>query len=352
MTHRDACILLTALGLTMSCARAQQPIARNLDKALDEEISVNWSTVPLEKVIGDLRAQTNTNIIVNWPALAKISIPRDAPITLRLKSVPYEAVARSILLVLAPHDAGLNYVVGDNALEITTNADLSKTTAERIFDISPLLTKGAIPETLKTICRSALAAAGERVKDPDPALTIQDGILTATLSRRGEVVIRKMLAMCQSPVKIGPRVSPVPGTAESVREKKTAATIHGMPLDGISASTELNTLRLPGAADRNASLTYFIDDAGIIEIGTTAELAARTLPGVYDLAELLKRRSAKSNAPAAAELDNIVTQLKPCLPAVPSPVLLGQSLVIFAPIPLHRQIATQLQDIYVSPSNQ
>jgi hypothetical protein len=367
--------LFFVAGFTTFAADTAATKPHNIDDAFDAEITVDLQNVPLAHVFDQLRNITQTNLAINWPALAQAKINRDTRVTLRLHDVPYDAVVRSLLRVLAPPESGLNYFVDENALEITTNAALGSALEEHLYEVGPLLEKKmAGPATaeviaqrtaaLQTVLKTALRNAGEPVEGTGRTWAFKDGILAVTTSKRAHGLLHKLLTMIGSPVPIG---ALVPGTAESVRAKKTndalkllADPAGTLPLVSLAGgSSTLNVIVLPGAQAQMGwqpkRLDHLIDETGILEIGTPDEIARRVLPGVYDLSELLRRRSLRAHTSIEQELPSIVAALEaqvhattwgPVGASLNSMTPYAQELIVFAPASVHREIAAALQTMY------
>ncbi len=332
-------------------------VGKTVDKALDEEMTVEWKGEPLDKVVAELREKTGTNLVVNWTALRAAGITRESPVFLRLKDVPYEAVLKSVLRVVATRETGLNYGVGENVVEVTTNAELGKAATDRLYDVTALLKKSGDPEAdstacLKEILRTALAAAGERAEGAERGLAIKDGMLVATVSKRGQGIVQQTLAMLATPMKNGMVVT---GAVESARAKRTSEalkkwmdTAGKLPLGELAAGkTDLNVLVLPGWRAAVAGLDSIVDETGIVEIGTPQELAGRVVAGAYDLTELLRRRVGHTKKPPAEEMAKMKAELK----AGRSEFYLtayGTECVVIAPATVHREIAAKLREMYKS----
>jgi hypothetical protein len=379
MKHQAAPFLLALLA-TASFAAAPPPSSspaatepvKGIDTALETDISVAWDHAPLHQVLDDLRRQTQTNLVVNWPALTAAGITADTPITLHLTIVSYEAVVRSLLRVAAPQSAGLNYLVGGNTLELSTNTAFGNASQEHLYPVAPLLLKkmaGPITQPIitqrATDLQNFLLAALRIANEPVTAqtLSLKDGLLIVTASPRGHALMQRLLTQLGLPTPIG---SLVPGTAESLRAKKTAEALKPLadPATGelplLSLATNnaapVNVLLLPAARSTpHPPLDALIDDAGILEIGTPDELAQRSLPGIYDVSELLRRRSLRNHTTPDEELTKVVADLRSQihpeawgdLPTAFSSITpYAHELLILAPAATHREITAALQAMY------
>ena len=102
---------------------------KNLDHILQDPIQIDADGVTLSDFSRSLADLTQTNVTFNWNALAKSGITRDTLVTLHLKDLPDEQVVRTLRGNSASQrrqPAYANYIVADNTLELTTNAELGK----------------------------------------------------------------------------------------------------------------------------------------------------------------------------------------------------------------------------------
>jgi hypothetical protein len=331
-----AMILVTAMATTPGWAADVPPTAtapaaaateastrpKNLEKALQEEVSFDYANAWLGDVIDGIRDATQTNIAVNWPALAQSGIKRDTPVTLKVSKVTYEQAVRALIEQLPTTRSRANYLVGDNALEITTNAELGKHAVVKIFPIGRLVNisadgkaapeqQAAHGEFLKKIVRMELQRADE---DPDRegrALVVKDDLLVATQSRRGLLYVQQTLWRFAAPVRQGEQA---PGTVMSVAAKKAEQRMNelvgekpgalaALARDAAKVAPELNVVLLPGTA-KAAELDYLVTEGGVVMIGPAADIRGRGMLVVYDLKDLLKRLAFKSRKPAASQPAN------------------------------------------------
>jgi hypothetical protein len=397
--------MLTLLASTVAAqtlpapppATASQPSTRprNLDKALEDEVTFEFKDTRLEDAIATMRQTTQTNIAVNWPALALSGITRDTPVTLRLSKVTYEQAVRSLIEQLPATKSRPNYLVGENALEITTTADLGKQTVPKLFPVGRLLSislagestpeqRAANAEFLRRILHTELRSAGEDVDREGRKLEIKNNLLVAEQSRRGLLYIQQTLWRFSAPVRIGEQV---PGTRMSVQGRKAEQRMNELvgngenrePLIALAkdpgkVAPELNVILLPGThailekdpadATPPPELDYTITEGGVVLIGPAADIRGRIMLVVYDLKDLLKRMAFKNKQkppPSPAELaDSILTQLQAKVPAgrhkgaawgeigkAPSAMARYENLLVVVASPaVHRGVAAGLQELY------
>src|SRR4051812_21938805 len=116
-----AVIATTCLGQTAPATRPTSPMPKNLERTLQDLITLDATATRAGEFIDSLRKITQTNIVINWNALVEAGVPPDTLITIHVKDVSYEAAVRALMDMLpAQKSGGTNFSVGDNTLEITT----------------------------------------------------------------------------------------------------------------------------------------------------------------------------------------------------------------------------------------
>jgi type II secretory pathway component GspD/PulD (secretin)/tetratricopeptide (TPR) repeat protein len=95
----------------------------------------------LSDVIDFLRDATGTNIYVDWPALERASIARDAPVTAKLHDIKFSKALELIFKSVEGEDEDkkLGYTLDEGVITISTKKELSKNTITRRYDINDLL---------------------------------------------------------------------------------------------------------------------------------------------------------------------------------------------------------------------
>jgi general secretion pathway protein D len=115
---------------------ADQAVAAQLDRRLPD---VKFDAVGFSDVVDFLRDLTNANIFVNWRALEAAGVDKNAPVTARLRDVPFSKVLRTILDDVSGGTAKLGYTIDEGVITISTEDDLSKNTSTRVYDIRDLI---------------------------------------------------------------------------------------------------------------------------------------------------------------------------------------------------------------------
>jgi len=213
-------LALAAAAQTAGRAGAPQPAAApsalpvNLETALDKEITLDLKGVPFDDAIETIRKATRTNIAVNWNALEAAGVKHETPVTLYVHGVTYEAAVKALMELLPAANGGANYTVGDNILEITTNAEIGKAPVLRVRSIDRVLgySLGAAAAAggerdqnarlLERVLTAELRRAGEPM-DARHALAIRGNSLAATVSDRGLAVVDRALTALNQPAKPG-----------------------------------------------------------------------------------------------------------------------------------------------------
>jgi len=337
-----AAILLVArlAGAQSATAPATAPdyLPVNLDHALTATITIDVKGSSLADLADTFRSMTHANVVMNWAALDRAGIAHNTPVELHLKDVPFEQVVKTLCQILPATSSRLNYTVGDNILTITTDAELGKANVPMLDDIDRLtaytLEKEITPEKraenekfLEAFFKEVLIQAGEPMDAKGHALAVKRGTLAATVSTRGKEIVEKARRQLGSPTKPGQYVA---GTTLTADAKKTAAlfaAVRDQPLATLAQQAAdhphgLNIALLPGTLDPASPppagpLESAITDGGILLIGPHKALADRTMLGIYDLRDMIKRRTAKpaQSASPSDTQDAIIAALQSAVTA-------------------------------------
>jgi hypothetical protein len=312
---------------------------KNIEKQLENLVTIDAEKTTLAEFIDSLRKITQTNITVNWNALAAAGLARETPVTLHLKGVPYEQVVKTLIDTLPVKDNDpalrLNYVVGDNTLSITTNAELGKGAVPRVYTFTP---PAALPggqrddaSRAEHIVKAYLLRAGEPMKAPGHAVAMKGDTLVASVSERGHTLINKVKASLAVPTRPGIQPPGIALTAAGKRGQDTLARVSGVPggkvtPEWIAALAKdpqkyvkqgLNVAMLSTAAPATttapaeggggaepaaaaggggADLGCTINDGGVLLIGPKTALQARIVFAAFDLRDVLRKQAGPPNA--------------------------------------------------------
>lgn len=109
-----------------------------LDRKLPE---LKFSANSFSDVINFLRDVTGANIYVDWPALERASISRDAPVTAHLRDVKFSKALQIIFDNVQGEqpDQKLGYTIDEGVITISTRRELNKNVVARRYDINDLL---------------------------------------------------------------------------------------------------------------------------------------------------------------------------------------------------------------------
>jgi len=113
-----------------------------LQALLDRHLpDLRFNANSLSDVIDFLRDATGANIYVDWAALERASIARDAPVTAKLHDIKFSKALELIFKSVNGEDEDhqLGYSLDEGVITITTKKELSKNTVTRRYDINDLL---------------------------------------------------------------------------------------------------------------------------------------------------------------------------------------------------------------------
>jgi beta-lactamase regulating signal transducer with metallopeptidase domain len=120
---------------------ADDPATRALlDRRLPQ---LTFDQVPLSDAIDALRTASGVNVVVNWSALEAAGVKRDAPVTARLRNVPFDKALRIVLSDAAGGKADLHFAADRGVVTVSTRDELD-TVVTRVYDVRDLAT--AIPD--------------------------------------------------------------------------------------------------------------------------------------------------------------------------------------------------------------
>jgi general secretion pathway protein D len=115
---------------------ADQAVSAQLERRLPD---IKFDAVGFADAIDFLRDLTSANIFVNWRALEAAGVDKNAPITARLRDVPFAKVLRTILDDVSGGTTKLGYTIDEGVITISTEEDLAKNTSTRVYDIRDLI---------------------------------------------------------------------------------------------------------------------------------------------------------------------------------------------------------------------
>jgi hypothetical protein len=115
-------------------------------KLAEKAPEINFSTMPFSDTVDYLRDVTDLNFFVNWRALEAAGVDRNAPVTVRLKNVPFEQALRYILRDAGGESVKLDIAVVDGVVNISTADELAADSKVRVYNVARLLKQ--MPSTL------------------------------------------------------------------------------------------------------------------------------------------------------------------------------------------------------------
>lgn len=102
---------------------------------------VSFEDLPLDQVIEWLQGYTGMNVNVRWQTLIDQGVPRDKPITLKVKGLRLSQVLWMIMNEAGGSDVKLAYRASGKLLILSTEEDLGKEMLVRVYEVADLLTR-------------------------------------------------------------------------------------------------------------------------------------------------------------------------------------------------------------------
>jgi len=135
-----------------SCA-AKSTSEKEIEKKLQQPVTLNFDNAPLRQVLDDLRTLTGINIFVDKESLDAQEVSLEHPVTIKLEDVALKSALGLIL-----KSARLAYVVKDEAVQITTERGARGRMQRRVYAVADLLNDPAGP------CAAKEATAEKRAE--------------------------------------------------------------------------------------------------------------------------------------------------------------------------------------------
>jgi beta-lactamase regulating signal transducer with metallopeptidase domain len=110
--------------------------------ALDRRIpELHFDAVPFDRVIDDLQDRMNVDIFVEWPALERADIARNAPVTARLRDIKFSKALELVFKAVEGEedDRHLAYKINEGVITVTTRREANKNVVTRRYDVNDLL---------------------------------------------------------------------------------------------------------------------------------------------------------------------------------------------------------------------
>jgi beta-lactamase regulating signal transducer with metallopeptidase domain len=120
--------------------RGQGAEGRAVQAQLERKLpEVNFDDVGFGDVVDFLRDVGQTNIFVNWKALAAVGVDRASPVSVRLRDVRFGKALTVVLDSVSKPKARLGYTIDEGVISISTTEDLAKNVLTRVYDVRDLL---------------------------------------------------------------------------------------------------------------------------------------------------------------------------------------------------------------------
>lgn len=107
-----------------------------LNKRIPE---VSFEDLPLDQVIDWLQGYTGVNVVPHWQTLIDAGVPRDKPITIKVKNLRLSQVLWMIMNEAGGADIKLAYRASGNLLILSTAEDLGQELLVRVYEVADLL---------------------------------------------------------------------------------------------------------------------------------------------------------------------------------------------------------------------
>ncbi len=115
---------------------------RHTQAKLQERIpKLDFEGTELSSVVTFLREMSGVNMNVNWDAMAKAGVGRNARVSVHLADVTLRQALRTILSNITTAHGPLSFVVDDGVIDVSTREELSQKTIIRIYDVNDLITR-------------------------------------------------------------------------------------------------------------------------------------------------------------------------------------------------------------------
>lgn len=109
-----------------------------IEQALAQRGSVDFSEVPLRQVVAELSRKFEVQVVLSLKKLEEASVSPETPVTRKATDLSFESILRLIL-----SDLELTYLVRHECLMITTPEDAESQLETRVYPVLDLVTTGA-----------------------------------------------------------------------------------------------------------------------------------------------------------------------------------------------------------------
>jgi tetratricopeptide (TPR) repeat protein len=120
--------------------RSERAAERDIEKKLQQPVTLHYSATPLREVIDDLRERQGIDIFVDKCALEAQEVSLEFPVSMRVEDVSLKSALNLVL-----NSAHLTYVIKDGVLQITTKQAARGKTEGRVYEVADLLDGPACP---------------------------------------------------------------------------------------------------------------------------------------------------------------------------------------------------------------
>jgi beta-lactamase regulating signal transducer with metallopeptidase domain len=139
---------------------------------------IRFNSNKLSDVLDYLRDTTGTHMYVDWPALQRAGVSREAPVTARLNDIKLSKALDLIFKSVENDTRKLGYAVNEGMITISSRAELDKNTVTHRYDINDLLfiarDYNNQPDLSKINASQSALPSGPVTKQPDRASRVDD----------------------------------------------------------------------------------------------------------------------------------------------------------------------------------
>lgn len=129
---------------------------QEIQKALDADTKCDFPDVPLSRALQSLQTEHGINIFIDAQALEEEGLTVEELINVSLSGLPLKSALNIILKPI-----GLDYVIDNEVLKITTTDEVARTFKVRIYPVADLCDSPQDYQALENVIRNTCLATGK-----------------------------------------------------------------------------------------------------------------------------------------------------------------------------------------------